>query len=343
MQKKQCLNIELWRFIFTIGVAVMHFGYYNGFYIAVDFFFILSGFLLCFTIEKNESGCEIFLNKIKRIYPHYIFSFLLMLGWNIYVRIIANCKLNLLFWTDSILEGLSLQLLAPSSNIINGITWYISAMLLIFPILIFSLKRNKKCFVSFYAPVIAICIYSFFESNWAHIDFGFVWLGHVNGGLVRGIAGMCTGTFLYYVHLNLTDSIRQCVQNKIAFVELVIVSFVVYFSIFNRQTKFDFIEIILLAILVLLSFNETGFIFKISDNKFCKFLGKISYEIYLNQLFIICVVKTLWPSNENNTMRTIVYVVILILFSACTQKIIDLIKSNTSIANLKVKHFFQHC
>lgn len=38
-------QIEFWRIVFTIGVALLHFGYINGFYIAVDFFFMLTGFL----------------------------------------------------------------------------------------------------------------------------------------------------------------------------------------------------------------------------------------------------------------------------------------------------------
>lgn len=47
-------NIELWRIIFTLGVAIMHFGYYNGFYLAVDFFFILTGFLLNKSISAER-------------------------------------------------------------------------------------------------------------------------------------------------------------------------------------------------------------------------------------------------------------------------------------------------
>lgn len=46
--------IELERFIFTIGIAVMHYGYYNGFYIGVDFFFMLSAFLMAKKIHTSN-------------------------------------------------------------------------------------------------------------------------------------------------------------------------------------------------------------------------------------------------------------------------------------------------
>ena len=38
--------IELERFLFAIMICIMHFGYYNNFYIGVDFFFMVTGFFI---------------------------------------------------------------------------------------------------------------------------------------------------------------------------------------------------------------------------------------------------------------------------------------------------------
>jgi peptidoglycan/LPS O-acetylase OafA/YrhL len=77
-------NVELWRFAFTIGVVVMHFGYYNGYYIAVDFFFMLSGFLLMCSLDSIPAERKTIFGFIKkrliRIYPHYLFSLFVMIG-----------------------------------------------------------------------------------------------------------------------------------------------------------------------------------------------------------------------------------------------------------------------
>ena len=72
-------RIEFWRFCFAIGIAIMHFGYYNGFYIAVDFFFMLSGFLLMTSMARHPdwSVWKIFKGRLAGLYPHYLLSFLL--------------------------------------------------------------------------------------------------------------------------------------------------------------------------------------------------------------------------------------------------------------------------
>ena len=76
------INIELWRFIFTILICLLHFGtkinntvYFRGGYIAVEFFFILSGYLLMVKVNNNYSDNQLdfTLQKIKRLYPHIFF------------------------------------------------------------------------------------------------------------------------------------------------------------------------------------------------------------------------------------------------------------------------------
>lgn len=51
-------KIELYRFIFSIGIALMHYGNFDGFYIGVDFFFIVSGYLLARDVYKNGGGLK---------------------------------------------------------------------------------------------------------------------------------------------------------------------------------------------------------------------------------------------------------------------------------------------
>ncbi|MCI8623295.1 MAG: acyltransferase [Provencibacterium sp.] len=199
-------SIELWRFCFAIGVAIMHFGYYNGFYIAVDFFFMLSGFLLVKSIEKRpqQSVLDIFLNKIRTIYPHYILSFLCLFVLLFYSRMQAGVFRDINFWADSLLEILCLQMIYPLSNAaVNGVTWYISVLLIWTPLITWLIKYHRSIFTHALAPYGTFAIYAFFLSNWQHIDFGFVWLGHINGGLLRGLAGIMLGCLIYesYIYI----------------------------------------------------------------------------------------------------------------------------------------------
>ena len=91
------------------------------------------------------------------------------------------------------MEGLCLQILYPLSHVVNGVTWYISTLVLWIPLLAWLIKYHKNALLHLLAPYGTLGIYAFFLSRWGHIDFGFVWLEALNGGLLRGLAGMLAG------------------------------------------------------------------------------------------------------------------------------------------------------
>lgn len=50
--------IELERFLFAIMKCIMHFGYYNNFYIGVDFFFMVTGFFIAAKIKIENKTIQ---------------------------------------------------------------------------------------------------------------------------------------------------------------------------------------------------------------------------------------------------------------------------------------------
>lgn len=325
-------NIELWRFIFTIGVALLHFGYINGFYIAVDFFFILSGFLICksvFNGQQEEAGFYI-KSRITRLYPHYLFSFIVMLIWNINSRLASEGVIAKTFFVDSLLEANFLQILYPFSSAVNGITWYISALIICIPIIIYCLIHYKNFYVHVIAPYSALFIYAYFLSNWAHIDFGLVWIGNCNGGLIRGFAGLNLGIVAYTLYKQLSVfNFTKLFHNILSVIELILFALVLVYACLFRQTKFDFAAIIILFVVTIIAFLEKGFLYKITNNKLVAYLGKLSYPMYLNQLFIGVMVASHWQSG-NNIYRSVFFVLALIIYSMFTLKIVDLLTQITN-------------
>ncbi len=280
-------SIELWRFIFTIGVAIMHFGYYNGFYIAVDFFFMLSGFLLYKSVDTKEAGWtvpQIIRKKIVRLYPEYFAALVVSVLWRLALHAFA-LPMDVL---RTAMDLCMLQIFPPDAVTINGITWYISAMVWCFPLLLLGLKRFPKLYVSLIAPVMSVLIYGFFARNWHHVDFGLVWIGFANGGLIRGFAAMNLGVLAYVVTKKIAPS--QWVRHHgdlLALAELLIMATVLVYAVLNRQTIWDFVMVGLLFIGIVIAFCEKGFLYRLCRNPVTAYLGKISYSIYLNQLFVI--------------------------------------------------------
>lgn len=190
--------IEFWRFFFSVGVAIMHFGYYNGFYIAVDFFFLLSGFLTAKTVERHpEKGVwSIALSKWMRLWPEYVLAYVLTFVARL-IRTPERISINRVFVADAVLELLGLQIMSPMSTFVNSISWYISAMMVCTPLIVWLYQKYRYTFTHIIAPYGALAIYAFFWYNWGHIDFAFVWLGTCNGGLLRGLADLMLGCALY--------------------------------------------------------------------------------------------------------------------------------------------------
>lgn len=104
MQSKN-LSIEFWRFFFAFCIAIMHFSelfqiekygsvqgaLLPGAALGVDFFFILSGFLMILCYERiicaehaAPSPIQFIAKKISHIYGYYIVAFLLFLLWTVF-------------------------------------------------------------------------------------------------------------------------------------------------------------------------------------------------------------------------------------------------------------------
>lgn len=86
MKTNRYIFIDIVKFIYVILIAVFHFClFYNqpgrGGYIAVELFFMISGFLLANSFEmtqkKGDKICSLYLikHKLWDYYPHYLFPF----------------------------------------------------------------------------------------------------------------------------------------------------------------------------------------------------------------------------------------------------------------------------
>lgn len=157
--------IELWRYLFTIMVGYMHFLYayihnpyvFEGAYLAVDFFFILSGYYLMVTIKKNKdmTAISFTIRKIKGLMWIYLSSVLLCLLFRFSSGIGEGLNALLLGFPSL----LGIQMIGIFEPFGNSLVWYISAMLIVGYFLVFLERTFKDSFVGLIIPIIIVSGY----------------------------------------------------------------------------------------------------------------------------------------------------------------------------------------
>ena len=82
-------------------IGAVYTKYFHNATMAVDYFFMLSGFGICLSTKRPEkswkSKMEYAISKINKIYPAYVVSLALMIPYT-YMSSYTNVKLKLLIW-----------------------------------------------------------------------------------------------------------------------------------------------------------------------------------------------------------------------------------------------------
>lgn len=335
-------EMELFRFLFIIAIAVMHFSnsyfkscpYYSGAYIGTEFFFLLSGFMIAkkaFCQGDALSPYQFTFQRMKKLYPDYLFAFFLLFILSLVSGAIA-CKDAFKTLFGYIFELLFLHASGlKCSGLLNYPTWYLSSLLIggcmIYGLICF----HQKLYLTIIAPVSVIATYSFFSANVGHMDvWGSAQILHLSDGLTRGFAAMSLGCLSYCLSSHISQFKNHVEKNfglklLLTLSELFCLCFVLFDSAFVADSQMDFYLILLLFIGITLSFSNitfTGQIF--SQIPFLGFLGKLSYQMYVYQLFIICLFCLYLPNLGYRT-GILCFLLCLIAFSLLVYQVKKLV------------------
>jgi peptidoglycan/LPS O-acetylase OafA/YrhL len=238
--------------------------------LAVNFFFILSGFILTHTELLNASSnfVSFFTRRILRIYPIYILALLLCIvlkPWSIKLILI-----NLF----------SLQTLISNSNLINPQSWSISQelifYLLFFPLFYFF--RNYKnlgfLILVLFPTLVYILNPVLFNLNFFYLP-QYIWL----------IPSFTLGIYFRYL---LENNVILGYFSKYGFFLLIncIVILILCIYKFNFNFFYGFIYVNLLfalIITIIACIKNDHFLIKFLTKSFLIFLGNISYAFYTFQ------------------------------------------------------------
>lgn len=165
-------SIVAWRIYFAYIIAIFHilnsYGYGTSLYLATDFFFIVSGFLLAKEAEENKykSSIQMLISKVKKYYPHYILSMII----SYIVFRILKCGPQLTIKEIIPELGLVQMIGLNLKKMVNVPTWYLSVLLICSYIIYFLITNYKKLFVEFLSPIFVIVVLTWFYRNYGYLN-----------------------------------------------------------------------------------------------------------------------------------------------------------------------------
>jgi peptidoglycan/LPS O-acetylase OafA/YrhL len=299
-------------------------------YIFVDFFFVLSGFVITLNYYnlKSYDGLKTYLKKrLIRLYPLLIFSSIITLV----LSLIFLKELNLIGFFNSIsllnstpVPNLFYSVLTGSNtimNLYNGMyspSWSISSEIITYMffgvITVYFLNQKKLLFI-------ILILLSFF---FCFMKGGY-WSFTAGLGVFRGIVSFFIGslTFLYGRNFNNLKSNNSLIE---------IISIIGFLILTLYHSNLESIEkeifgMVTLPIyfggLIFLFSKSNGLISSLLESKILQFLGMISYSIYLNHSIFVNLFEVVNDKYTNNL--TFYFMILFIIgYSYLTFKTIEL-------------------
>ena len=337
-------KIELMRFVFCISIVIYHinkslwnrkyvlFDFWtparNG-HIGVEFFFLVSGFLMAkhiYRLRSQEQTGEIstgasladetlhFLwGKVKGLLPYHLFFsavalvLILLAGQSDAVEKIISYIPGLFFLYGS---GIA-------SNFFLNVEWYISCMLFVMAIVYPLCKRFYINFTHLFGPLFALMLLGYLSLT----------IGSLGGvKLVSGVMRHCTNRALAEIILG-ASCFEACrfLQKKTFFnlqrglfslLETVCYGCLLLYIYSNcNNTQYDFYCLLLLCVAVTLSFSQVGLLGRIRlwESPIFNYLGAISMPIYLVQVLPIYF-SSIWMTEFGNRFRFVFLLISIIGF-----------------------------
>lgn len=348
MRKQHNVTIDFLRFLFSVIVVLHHSRYvlgddncyFLGGSLAVEFFFFVSGYLLLVGADKagrengagdllsggvetkgagtNGIGTEtlhFILHKIRSFLPEFLIAW-----WIGFVLIGVVRQYGVLDYLKAFGNDFWELTLVKMSGLfthgIDGAMWYLSAMLLGMAFLYPLLRTKRDLMTHLVCPLLALFLYGYLCQAEGHPRDPIVWLGLCYKGLVRAIAGLCTGVVICMAVRRLKKLAPAGLTklgNALAIgVQLLCLILTIRYMAEQEPSEYDYFYMFLLMLLVLISFSGFGLESVLGNSQrlhlLSAFLGKYSLSLYLGHLYFAQHVNELLPEElYSGKIRMTVY------------------------------------
>lgn len=325
---KKIASFDGLRFFAAIIIVLLHIGAYfkvpypfrQG-YLAVELFFILSGFLLAknyeiltrkATTQKNSIQlCKTyFFHRFIRLWPEYFFATIMTF---LLYETFTNIKIPLSFLNTFMMGGW------------GGIPyivlpfWYVTVVFwcscLLFNILILGKEKAKTLILPITAILCLFCIFNIkrrLDSTTQLIPFAFL-----SGGTIRGLLGLIIGIYTYWGCQALKNYKAKWNPNFVRIAlflgEIVSVIGLGYVLIFQKKASTGLFNIYFyIPFLIGLLYFQRATLLNFLSWKIWKPFARISYSLYLAHIIVIDIFKThYWSWGSTHIISASILVITL--------------------------------
>ena len=306
-------TVEFYRFFFVCVIYILHGrnhkdqwflqdGAFQGGYLAVEFFFILSGFFIAKKCQKEQESIQngaipefqsvkFFVSRYKKLMPQYLISIVVFFIAQSIIIDNFNLKNKLL---DSFSEIIGCSIFWRPSNAINIHLWYVSGLIWAGALVYYLMLKRKNFSICVLFPFSLLIFIGYAYTHIGHIDLTPAYeLPELRAlAFFRAFVEIGFGCILYNIYTYIRDKKFNPVVMTI--VEVALFAAIVFIMWQTRRTPTDFIALFLIGAFVLVAMLNHGYLSKLLNNSISEVLGSISYPMYLNQnLFLSVASKTL--------------------------------------------------
>lgn len=289
------LNVEILRLFLTAAVCLHHFRIYSdafpygGGYIAVDAFFIISGYYLSkHLMVKMEEGEEKVIDYViiryKRFFPEYFLAFVISFSCRWFMKAIPSKD-----WWGYAREALMIEFWGMDSGLrINPPDWYCGYLLLSYIVVYIYIKQMKKYnYFIYITAFLTIGCYAVFAVYSPHMNIYPQYQSILNIAIGRGIAGLLLGCVVYLLNQN-TRGIIDKKKGSLRYILMLLIGGVLIYVLFweNFLPYIDYAAIFLFSVLFYLAVSAEGRYKNIHCRRIIEYLGKLCFTVYLNHYLI---------------------------------------------------------
>ena len=322
--------------MFTVVILIYHFnanyklGYCSNGDIAVEFFFVVTGYLLASHVSRIQEGSKswswseiadstwMFINrKIRSFLRYYICAFSL----KIIVRIVLIQRHSIPFVLKNLFKSIPTVTLTfmglnnSSVALYVGNTWYLSAMLIaifvLYPMLLKSFDFSTKIIF----PLLSMFILDYLYETYDTVSTWNQWTGICQTGVLRAIAEIALGAFLFQVSIVLANKYRMRGENTVEVILLTLFKiscylvFLFYAYGISFGKSFTIHALLFCSVGVTMSFSGIGY--TLPDCRLTRYLGRISLPIFIFRGFIRWTIKDFMVARGGIAVSFVQFLVII--------------------------------
>lgn len=317
-------EIELFRFVFCVLIMLRHSEYLLGDWFpvpggsfGVEFFFIVSGYLMMATVQKKadqpirslgaETGQFVW-KKLSAIYLDIIIAFVIGLVFQCCAKQYTFAEVIDLLG-DSVFELLMIERLGIGQIRINSVIWYVQSMLLCMAILYPLLRKYMQLMKRLVFPLASLLILGWLCQTYGNLRTPSLWVGFTYKGNLRAMAELCIGVICFPI----AQPLRQMEFSNGFRIVLAALKWLCWGAVlaymFVGSVHYDFLCCMLFALAIILAFSGQCADCGLYQNKFVMWLGKVSLPLYLNHIYFSRYLGYIVPAEWSVATKLALYVI----------------------------------